>query len=245
MTDLYSEYIDRQSWQPGLILQSWISRQTALSVLRNTTLKANVLRIAEFGPGIGMFAGAIEDLGVEKYVGFEPNPQIASITQSRLARGRVVIASLPKIPSEFEDSFDIAIAIQVLEHSAGPTDARQWLEAMAKVVQVDGLVIIISPNLHDYGAYFWEIDWTHTFPTTSERIMQIGRDIGLDVVSATTIRGGQTGITAKFFLRILSFLIPTRLINYLSSRILNRPLGTGLQSALLWSSTFVIFRRTR
>lgn len=244
MIDRYNEYADRHFWKQGELLQRWILRRTLRTILSVVDIDHDDVRIAELGPGLGVLAELCESSGFSRYVGFEPNPGLVSIVQSKLVKGNVVNAALPSIPPKFLNSFDLVVAIHVLEHASTPQDARDWLLAARNLAEVGGYVVIISPDIHDYGPYFWEIDWSHAFPTTSERISQVGRDVGLTVVRSATIRGGSFGWLNNIMLRLLSAVFPTRLANSAGSLIVGRKLGTGLQSALLWRNSFVVLQRS-
>ena len=243
MSDQYDEFLTRQSWRPGDYLQLGLSNRTLHTILRHTKINHQQCQISEFGPGTGTFAVACESLGVTEYIGFEPNKNLAKNVQSRMTTGKIILASLPNIPANYDAYFDISVAIHVLEHSSGPYDARLWLVEAMRVTKKNGYIVIISPDIKSYGSYFWDIDWTHSFPTTTERICQIGNDIGLEIFARKTLRAGSTSVFVRSLAQVMSVLLPTRLINHIGQLLLGRQLGTGVQSALLWANTFVVFKK--
>lgn len=243
MSDQYTEFLTRQSWRPGNYLQLRLSKRILRTILDQTQISRKQCQIAEFGPGIGTFAVACESLDVAQYVGFEPNENLAKSVQSKISRGKIILASLPNIPTNYDSCFDISVAIHVLEHSSGPNDAQLWLVEAMRVTKKNGFVVIVSPDIKSYGLYFWDIDWTHSYPTTTERVCQIGKDIGLEIVARKSIRAGSTSVFVRSLSQAMSILLPTRLLNYIGQFFLGRQLGTGIQSALLWANTFVIFKK--
>jgi SAM-dependent methyltransferase len=144
----------------------------------------------EVGPG----QGAIADLAVQagyRYRAVEPSPQLAAALS---ARGLdVVEAFTPPIPGA-DQSVDILYADQVLEHMSGIDAARAWVADALRLLRPGGTLFVVVPDYLKERGFFWDIDYTHNFPTTERRMRQLLYDGGFDVTSVVRSIGLSTGL---------------------------------------------------
>lgn len=238
----YDEFANRNGWGPGQGLQRWVNRRILQSIKKAVP---EVRQILEIGCGTGNFAAACVQDGQISYLGVEPNEKLAKFCEGRLPGNSVVRASLPDLPSAFRDSFDVVVAIHVIEHARNGYEAREWVGAMGQACRVGGQIVIVSPDVRDFRAAFWDIDWSHAFPTTCNNLVQILEDLGYRVTMSRLMRIGSLSpilTSAGFF---ISILIPARILDVISRKFVGRNLGTGLKTALFWGVTFVVAERVQ
>jgi SAM-dependent methyltransferase len=212
--------------------------------MRTTQLNAANVSLLEVGTGTGTLAVAAPEAWIFDYVGVEPNTELAAVSRSRLRTGQVVVASLPNLPTDFKDRFDVALAVHVVEHATNGYEARAWVSEMLRCVKPGGFVVLVSPQISDFKTYFWDIDWSHAFPTSTSNLSQIVVDLGAEVRHARVMRLGSARPLVSVVGYWLSILIPVRLTNWIGRRLVGRDLGTGLKAAVLWGVTLVVGRKS-
>jgi SAM-dependent methyltransferase len=239
----YNEYVSRKAWKPGESLQHWVSKRILEELIRVTDLEITACDVLEIGCGTGTLARKITERGFRSYSAFEPNSMLASMTRENVSGAKVLEVALPNVPSGFNSSYDLIIGVHVIEHAKNGYEAREWIASIKPLLKTNGLLVIISPEISDYKGFFWEIDWSHCFPTSKENLKQLAIDLEYEIVLARSFKLGSTRPPITFIAKILSLLIPTKMFNLLGNYFLGRPLGTGLKAALLWGATFVIVRK--
>jgi SAM-dependent methyltransferase len=144
----------------------------------------------EVGPG----QGAIADLAVHagyRYRAVEPSPQLAEALNKRGLD--VVEAFTPPIPGA-DESVDILYADQVLEHMSGIDAARAWVAEALRLLRPGGTLFVVVPDYLKERGFFWDIDYTHNFPTTERRMRQLLYDGGFEITSLVRSIGLATGL---------------------------------------------------
>jgi SAM-dependent methyltransferase len=232
----YDEYLDRVQWKPAEKLQKWVASRIIRVFDKRTGIQGR--SVLEVGTGTGRLAHALKAWGGVAYKGIEPNSSLANY--SRMQGFDVSEYELPNLPKEFQNKFDRVISLHVIEHAPTYLDARKWLEEMIRVTKPGGFILVATPDIRDYQVYFWDSDWSHGYPTTPARISQIFNDLKVHVKFSGSMHLGSTSATAALFAHLLSFLIPTRLVDYLTKRLINRPLASGLKISILWGLTIVV-----
>ena len=157
-----------------------------------------------------------------------------------MAPCQVVQARLPELTPELIGVADVAVAIHVIEHAKSGYEAHDWVDALHRTVTPGGLVLILSPGVRDFKASFWDIDWSHDFPTTTTNLSQICLDLGMEIVCSKKMRLGTIRSLPTAFAFGVSLLIPTRILDAVSRRIVHRDLATGFKVAALWGVMFVV-----
>ena len=152
----------------------------------------------------------------------------------------IVDESLPHLLSIPDDFYDGVFSIHVLEHARDQYEAHGWVQEMLRVTTPGGYLLVAAPDVREY---FWDMDWSHGFPTTPQRVAQILRDLEAQVVFEGTLHFGRIGIGAFWAARMASAMLPTRLFDSLARRLVGRPLMTGLKVAALWGLVFVVARK--
>lgn len=203
--------------------------------------------VLEIGTGVGRVAVEISRLR-HHYVGVEPTLSLRSAALARLGTtyqsAKVVNSTLPDLPGVADQEFSYAMALQVLEHANSSEAALQWIEGIARKVKPGGRILIVCPNFLDLQGYFYDVDWTHGWVSTTQRISMVGTEAGLRVFEELDLRGSFSNPIIKALLCVLSWCFPTQLVNWVVFRSFKiRNFGTGIQSGLLWRMSWVVFQR--
>lgn len=240
----YDEFLNRNSWDFGRPLQEFIAKRILRITLRLAKLNWDSITIIEFGSGHGHLGKAAAQIGIRNYIGIEPNPALAAHSRSRLNNATILEYALPCIGNELKNNADLAISTHVIEHAKDGYEARTWIAAMKKCLKKDGFLAIYCPDIKDYGNSFWDIDWSHAFPTTLNNVTQICLDLGFQPISSLRIRGASTNPLVRLIAYGICFLIPARPIDYLSRKLVGRDLATGLKVALFYGNAYVLVQNS-
>jgi len=144
----------------------------------------------EVGPGQGAIADLARAAGY-RYRAIEASDLL--ITELRGRGIDVQQAFTPPFP-ESDLSFDIVYADQVLEHMSGIDAARGWVAEALRVLRPGGLLYVVVPDYLKERGFFWDIDYTHNFPTTERRVRQLLYDGGFDLERVVRSIGLATGV---------------------------------------------------
>jgi SAM-dependent methyltransferase len=155
--------------------------------------------VLEIGTGDGYLARALRDAGY-RYLGYEPNDVLAE--QARAAGFEMRNALVPPL-QEYDSSCDVILMSHVFEHMADNRQAMEFLAEAKRCLRPGGTLIILSPDLIDFGADFWNVDYTHTFPTSLHRVQQMLMDSGLSPDHPAFVYGS-FGYFPGYFLNLLN-----------------------------------------
>ena len=236
----YDEYLNRAKWKPSEKLHHWVSSKIATEFDKHSNIQGK--SILEIGTGTGRLAHALQNWGV-LYKGIEPNSKLANF--SRSLGYDVLEQELPNLSKNFQNEFDLVISLHVLEHAPTYLDARLWLEEMIRVTKPGGYIMVVAPDIRDYGNYFYDSDWSHGYPTTPARVTQIFNDLNVSVKSSSSMHLGSTSVMAALMSYFVSFMIPTKLVDFVTMLLVKRPLASGIKIALLWGLTIVVAQKPK
>ena len=237
----YENAIDRIGDRPGSTIQRWLSKR----LVQRFLVGDHHCQILEVGTGVGRIAEQVLMLG-HSYVGVEPTTSLRRAANTKLAKighiDAVIDDSLPTLKNLQDKVFSHAIALHVLEHARSSEEAAEWLTAIAQRVSRGGRILIVCPNYMDLGRHFFDVDWTHQWVSTTSRLACLGSELGLTVLEETDLRGTFSNPVLRFLLASLSKAFPTQLANFFFLRWFGlRNFGSGIQSALLWRMSWVVF----
>jgi len=104
------------------------------------------LRVLDIGCGNGSLSHALAQQGYD-VVGVEESEQGVSIAQSNFSNCHFIKSSIYDLPyAELENSFDIVISVEVIEHLLYP---KELVKAAKKCLKPKGCLIITTPY-HGY-----------------------------------------------------------------------------------------------
>ncbi|MDR0305039.1 MAG: class I SAM-dependent methyltransferase [Chitinispirillales bacterium] len=93
------------------------------------------------------------------------------------------VTMIPPLPRNIEnESFDVVVMNNVVEHFLNCQIASQALEELKPILKASGKVVIFFPDYLDWKTDFFEVDYSHSFLTTRYRINRLLFDCGYDVV---------------------------------------------------------------
>ncbi len=195
--------------------------------------------LLELGPGLGTFGEICQSRGYS-YSGVEMNEGQALRLR---ARGLEVIAgSIPPIPDG--GPVQIIWMSHFLEHAATFLEARQMMEEAYRRLEEGGYVVIISPDCHSWKTHFYDVDWSHGYPTALKRTEQLLRETGFSIFYSRHHTATCFHPVGVFFLTGVFRLLPVNLLDGLVENFTGRPLVRAFMILLGWRQIFVVGRKT-
>lgn len=188
MTDtFYRTFSEKQLTGLGGARRGRIERTRMALLLRYRQAPGRML---EIGPGQGTLAALAVEAGWQ-YSAVEPS---AILAEQLRARGlNVIEAFTPPIPAA-DASFDVIYADQVLEHMSGIDAARALTAEARRALAPGGVFFVVVPDYLKERGFFWDIDYTHNFPTTERRVRQLLYDGGFEIERVVRSIGVATGV---------------------------------------------------
>jgi SAM-dependent methyltransferase len=199
MTDtFYRTFSEKKLTSLGGARRTRIERSRLGLLAKHASIPGPML---EIGPGQGTLAALAIAAGWE-YSAVEPSPLLAE--RLRAEGLNVVQAWTPPVPAT-DASCGVLYADQVLEHMSGIDAARAFVAEALRVLRPGGVVFIVVPDYLKERGFFWDIDYTHNFPTTERRVRQLLYDGGFEIERVVRTIGTATG-PARDFLAFLALL---------------------------------------
>lgn len=100
----------------------------------------------------------------------------------------------------------------VLEHSPSWLAAREMVSTCRDLLSDEGYVVVVGPDALSWRREFWNVDWSHGYPTTIRNVSQLFNDVGLTNIVAKHHRNGSENMLMKATFAVLS-LAPHRIID--------------------------------
>jgi SAM-dependent methyltransferase len=104
-------------------------------------------RVLDAGCGVGYGSSILAGAGAAEVVGVDISDEVLQAVRHTLHPGvRLERADVRKLPFD-EDSFDVVVSFELIEHLARPAKA---LDEFVRVMRSDGLLVLSSPNRDVY-----------------------------------------------------------------------------------------------
>jgi len=158
----------------GSMLVTYRNRWFIKKILRFLPSGGQVL---EIGPGKGGFARACHEKKIT-YQAVEANKALAE--ELRKEGFSVKTGAVPPIP--MEGLFDVVFMDQVLEHMPNAKTTLELLESCHLRLKKNGKLIIAAPDYSIFKEDFFNCDYSHEFPVSTERLRQILEDSGFNII---------------------------------------------------------------
>lgn len=190
--------------------------------------------VLEIGPGDGHISDLSRSAGLE-YLAIEGSQAIAN----RLAaKGYKVVRSyVPPLPPGVGSGFKSCYLLHVLEHMKSATEAAELVSEIRETLLPGGSLVIACPDYSRWGQYFFDCDYTHSYPVTKRRLIQLLQDQGYEIAHHTIYTGpvfGYFGLPISWLAKFLYWPLLDELIGpKLLSDALNRGFLTFLPNLLL------------
>lgn len=233
-TEQYAEYFTSRapSAQGTRVHELWHRRILGLALRWVPQLASG--HVLEVGAGWGHFGEQCQARGI-RYEGIELNAaQAATLADGGLD---VKAGAVPPYPSG--PLVDVVWMSHVLEHATGYEHAREMVSGALERLRPGGALVVISPDLFSWRWEFWNVDWSHGFPTTARRVAQLMQDCGYEVALQrhhTATVGNPAGAAV---LTLLFRLIPYKVLDRLALRLTGRPLVHSFMGLFGWRQIFV------
>jgi SAM-dependent methyltransferase len=187
MTDtFYRTFSEKQLTSLGSARRTRIERSRLALLAQYASPPGPML---EIGPGQGTLAALAIQAGWE-YSAVEPSPLLAD--RLRAEGLNVVQAWTPPIPAK-DGSCAVLYADQVLEHMSGIDAARAFVAEALRALTPGGILFVVVPDYLKERGFFWDIDYTHNFPTTERRVRQLLYDGGFEIERVVRTIGTASG----------------------------------------------------
>jgi len=145
-------------------------------------------KILEIGAGRGDFAEYLKCIeGGVRYTGIEANDVLADrLTERGFHICRAVIPPLPaQLP---KGEFDLVIMCHLFEHFRDWQEAAGVLGEISKLLKPGGRLLLFHPDYMDWGADYFDGDYSHSLILTRNRINNLVSDNGFKVIHADSFR---------------------------------------------------------
>ncbi|OGG21602.1 hypothetical protein A3B48_04805 [Candidatus Gottesmanbacteria bacterium RIFCSPLOWO2_01_FULL_40_10] len=146
------------------------------------------INLLELGPGKGYFYQATKKWRKRiSYSAFDRNDLILkSLNISSIHKGEA-----PDLP-KFNNKFDIIFASYLIEHLKDGEEVYELIRNCKKNLSSGGLIVFLAPDALSLKMEFWNMDYTHSFPTTRRNVAMAFYDNGLNLGRIYNINGYMT-----------------------------------------------------
>lgn len=189
---LYDRYSDVMKGHPPFVQRLERQRQQRILNWIAPHLPAGPVSAVEIGVGIGLFALAARERGWA-YTGIDRNAKMARALGADFT---VLEGEVPPLPAALAaGTHQLAYSSFVLEHLADGTAAYHFIAEMKRILEPGGLVALVVPDALSLGIEFWNLDYTHRYPTCDRNVTQILLENELEPVALRRYKGaGWTGL---------------------------------------------------
>ena len=230
---IYDSYARRG--RVGLGVRVKLSQARSIFELARMHIVTKIGAVLEIGPGDGYIADLVRLQGLE-YVAVEGSDAVAAKMEAvgyRVFRGYV-----PPLPSDLGQSgYQCCFLLHVLEHMRSPQDAANLVAEIYQLLTPGGALVIACPDYTRWGHYFYDCDYTHAYPVTRRRLLQLLTDHGFEVSCDTIYTGplfGFLGLPLFWLAKLLYWPLLDDLIGPNRFKgILNRGFTTFLPNLLI------------
>jgi Methyltransferase domain len=146
--------------------------------------KQGELSVLEIGPGKGYFYRACADVQRVCYSAVDRN----WLMLSQLGIQNVYEAECPQLP-DFPSKFDIIYAAFVIEHLKSGQEIYSLIYNCQKNLAPGGMIVFQCPDVLGQKGEFWNMDYTHLYPTTKRNVAMAFYENGIQDVRIIPISG--------------------------------------------------------
>jgi len=234
-TTYYQEYFEKR--KPSAFGERihlfWNSRMLDIGILYIPSIENK--RILEVGPGFGYLAQICRKRNF-LYTAVEMNESLAE--NLRIQGFDITISAIPPFPAG--DPVQIIWMSNVLEHASTFIEARQMLIEAYKRLDPLGYIVIISPDLHSWKTEFFDVDWSHGYPTTLKRIEQLLQETGFEVICSKYHTATFINSPLVFLLSLLFKLVPYKFLDLFVKKFTGRNFFYSFMVLFGWRQIYII-----
>jgi cyclopropane fatty-acyl-phospholipid synthase-like methyltransferase len=186
----YDFYLNRPAGSLAKIQAMRLIPALATPALKGLPQNAKIL---EIGVGRGDFAQYLKGIGLN-YTGIEAN----KILCDRLNEQgfNIICSQVPPFPEELESgTFDLVIMCHIFEHFMDFKEALKVLsEIFILLKPVGGKLLLFHPDYLDWGADYFDGDYSHSLILTRNRVDNLLNDSGYKIIHEDSFRSFFHGI---------------------------------------------------
>ena len=179
-SDAFFDHFSREDKPTGMGM--WLVRALARRIF-NYMQAGPGSSVLEIGPGRGAFANICIDNGID-YQAIEPNIKMADALEKQGVK--VMRNIVPPFP-DTDQSFDIVVMINVMEHMDTMTAALNLTSDIYKRLNPGGKFVIYSPDCLNWRHHFYNGDFSHNYITTFKRLQTLLINAGFKQTKGTYI----------------------------------------------------------
>ncbi|GEM_PF-1863374 len=184
----YDSWKKKKRTRAGSKLVSILHKKLALKTLALTGTEKNLL---EIGPGTGGYIEEASRLGLKCSIA-EPNKLLAQACLQKAPKIKIIPHAVPPIKSP-SSVFDIVYMGHVIEHFSDHKEVIQVMNEIHRVLKKKGILLLFYPDYLYFGKDFFDIDYTHSYITTPNRIKYILADTCFKIVKTETFNACFSG----------------------------------------------------
>jgi len=204
--ELYSDYMQREPHpRNAVFIKRWHRKLLTLAL---EDLRQKPKSVLEIGPGHGYFAEHCRAAGFA-YEFCDTSPAVYSKMNELGYCGHLGL--IQDLATKL-GKYDMIWMSHVLEHSPTWLAARDTVSTCQELLSDEGFVVVVGPDALSWRREFWNVDWSHGYPTTIRNVCQMYNDVGLKSIAACHHRNGSDNVLIKFMFGTLT-LIPHRLVD--------------------------------
>lgn len=196
--------------------------------------KKRNIEILELGVGKGYFAKACYDYTAKnitkiKYSAFDRNKDMLLNLKKFDKTITTYEGELPKLSLKSNKKFDVVYCAFVVEHLKNGLEVYELINNVKKILDKDGIIVFFTPNALSQGFEFYNIDYTHSYPTTGRNVTMAFNDCNITDVECIKINGlctykGFDNTFIRVLHKIVFFFYSYRLFSLLFRPIYRVPL---------------------
>ena len=183
-------------------LGTWLVISLSKRIFEFAQLKEGC-SVLEIGPGRGVFADICLSKDID-YWAIEPNERMAQALEKRGVN--VLRNVVPPIPV-LEQSFDVVVMTNVMEHMDTITAALRLSRDIFQLLNPGGRFVICSPDYVNWRHHFFQEDFSHNYVTTWRRLQGLLISAGFESIDGGYQSGPFRG-TMCFVISALAALLP-------------------------------------
>ena len=142
-------------------------------ILKHTSIHPLNIKLLEIGPGKGYFKCACDKKKIDYYA-LDRNRLI--LDQLSLSSDHAFIGEVPACLYSIKQHFDIIVCAFVAEHLRSGAEVYDFVKSLKNLCNEGGMIVLLTPDALKQKFEFWNIDYTHIYPTTRRNIYQVFLD---------------------------------------------------------------------
>lgn len=163
------------------------------SVVKKLGTSKKKIELLELGVGKGYFAQACLQYNQKnekniKYSAFDRNSDMLKNLSNYDKSIKTYSGNLPNLPIKGK-KFDVVYCAFVVEHLESGVEVFELINNIKKVLNDGGLVVFFTPNALSQKFEFYNIDYTHHYPTTIRNVSMAFYDCNVMDVDVQKING--------------------------------------------------------